>query len=443
MRQIRFVTPTRLSLLDITTMGDSSKRGDETTIGTFDSGLKYAIALLLRNEVSMHIQVTGNSVDREEWKEPYTEEYEFSTFTDSDHKRDKELIQIDCSHIFHGGSALNQFCMQEPTAPEHWTVKTAFAKNLGHNWELWMALREIYSNMLDERGYYSEEDIKVEEGTIITLLFEESSEFNTIWNERSKYVLENTETFTDIGRGVQVFDSPDNTLRIFKSNILVYEDAKVPSRFNFNINFGEIDERRILRDLWTVGNRIKDAIRYTNNETFLRTIITSDFKIQEDEFLKNGSCYGDASDLIHTIAYEVEKEFGEVNSYSWVMELIKSRDDCKIAGKIIKSVGDSLWAYNREVIVVSPAINQQTSLKQQIEELYNFDVDVEIKETELSGSTVIADKFENCLIVSPNFNLESDFHTFIVQYLVLTEEDNIIDALSKYIQKLIKKQNYE
>ena len=40
---LTFKTPTRMSLLDVTSMGDSSKRGDTTTIGQFDSGLKYAI----------------------------------------------------------------------------------------------------------------------------------------------------------------------------------------------------------------------------------------------------------------------------------------------------------------------------------------------------------------------------------------------------------------
>lgn len=438
MRQIKFVTPTKLSLLDITTMGDSSKRDDDSLIGTFDSGLKYAIALLLRNDVNISINVCGQKEDRGDWEEPFTTNYEFSTYIDSDHKRDKELIQIECSNIYHGGSSYSQHNIQEPTMSEEYVVKTAFAKNLGFNWELWMALRELYSNMLDEKGYYTDEDPDIEEGTIICLTFEEDSAFNTIWEERENYIIER-EDCIKISDRLSLFSSPDNTLRIFKNNILVYEDEKTNSRFNFNIDFGEIDERRVLTALHSVSHSIVSDIASTTNEEFLRSIITSDFKLMADEFLYNNSCYEHCSDLIHNIAYEVEQNYGNVNSYKWLLGIIKERVDCKISGKKIETIKDSLWGYNRTVTVGSEPIEQSTSLKTIIEGKYNIIINFKIKEASLSGSTVIADKFENCIIVSPDFDIDKNFPEFIVQYLILSEKGNIIDIMSEYITKLIKK----
>lgn len=438
MRQIKFVTPTKLSLLDITTMGDSSKRDDDSLIGTFDSGLKYAIALLLRNDVNISINVFGNKEDIGVWEESFTTNYEFSTYIDSDHKRDKELIQIECSNIYHGGSALNQHNIQEPSTCESYVVKTAFAKNLGFNWELWMALRELYSNMLDEKGYYTEEDADIEEGTIICLTFEEDSAFNTIWEERENYIIER-EDCIKISDRLSLFSSPDNTLRIFKNNILVYEDNKTNSRFNFNIDFGEIDERRVLTALHGVSHSIVSDIASTTNEEFLRSIITSDFKLMADEFLYNNSCYEHCSDLIHNIAYEVEQKYGSVNSYKWLLGIIKEREDCKISGKKIETIKDSLWGYNRTVVVESQPKIQEISLKELIENEYNFKINYEIKECALSGSSVIADKFEKCILVSPEFDLKEDFPKFLVQYFILSEKGNIIDIMSEYITKLIKK----
>ena len=52
---ITFQNESILSLIDLTTMGDSSKRGDSSKIGKFDSGLKYAMSILYRHGVNINI----------------------------------------------------------------------------------------------------------------------------------------------------------------------------------------------------------------------------------------------------------------------------------------------------------------------------------------------------------------------------------------------------
>ena len=57
--KVHFITPTRISLINLTTIGDSEKREDDTKIGKFSSGQAYATALLLRDNVGMEINIYG------------------------------------------------------------------------------------------------------------------------------------------------------------------------------------------------------------------------------------------------------------------------------------------------------------------------------------------------------------------------------------------------
>ncbi len=110
-----------------------------------------------------------------------------------------------------------------------------------------MALRELWSNMLDEEGYISfEEYPEIDKGTIVSLQFEEDNPFYEIWQNKHLYINEKKPIFK-LSDKLEVLENNEGYLRIYKQNILVYEDRKKPSRFAWNIKFGVIDERRILK----------------------------------------------------------------------------------------------------------------------------------------------------------------------------------------------------
>ena len=127
------------------------------------------------------------------------------------------------------------------------------------------------------------------------------------------------------------------------------------------------------------------------------------------------------------------------------------RKDCKIGGKKIKTIEDSLWSYSTEVSIettpqpyaepsmIIDDIEYITSFASEIKQYYNFDLDVEVKIAKLKGSKVVADKFENCIIVDESFDISKDFHIFVIEYLDLTQKGNVVENLSKYICKLISK----
>lgn len=423
MKNIYFYSPTLLSPLDLTTIGGSEKAGDDSKYGKFSSGLKYATALFLRSKVEMSIQVIDDLSETN---------YTVSTYTKNCTQTDKvkELIKFCANGV---------------------DIETGFSPKLGVDWALWMALREIYSNMVDEGGWWSESPIPTfQYGTVTILSFDEDNPFYEIWQNKHLYINE-IEPLFEISSKVDVLDNSEGFLRIYKQNILVYSDEKRPSRYAYNIKFGEIDERRILSNIYSVESEIINAIRYTNNEEFLRTIITKDFKSQENEFITGQTVYGEAMDLAHNIAKEVFEEYGEVRSYSWMMSSITKRKDCGIVGRVIKSVGDSLWTYSTDVKVMSAPqtfsepdieveeVTYQSTFSAEIAKLYNFKLDCEVKKANLKGSTVIADKFNKCLIIDESFDLEKDFSAFIVEYLDLTREGNVVKNLGEYITEILKK----
>jgi hypothetical protein len=435
-------------------MGGSDKVDDDSSIGMYNSGLKFSMALAIRNNIDLCIKVIDNvyidSFDRD--RETL---YSIQSYDEVCEQTGKEKQLIEINKDVHLESFFSAHCEDLGGGDlETEVIKTGYSTKLGVDWSLWMLLRELYSNMVDENGFYSEDGGKpssFKSGTIVSLRFEDDNKFAEIWNNRHLYINEKTPLFK-LSHSVDVLHNEERYIRIYKQNILVFEDKDTPSLYAYNIKFGNIDERRILSDVSSVKTSIANYIKDTDNEDFLRTIITKDFNTLDKDFLdSNVYIYGQSGDVVNKIATEVYEEFGEVSTYGWLLSSVKERGDCKIAGKIIKSVSDSIWSYSKNVTVESipesysepniivEEVEYISSFSAEIKKHYNFELDVEVKIAKLRGKRVICDKFEKCLIIDEQFKVENDFSDFIVEYLDLTQKGNVVDNLAKYICKVLKK----
>lgn len=452
MKKVHFITPTLLSYIDLMSMGGSEKADDDSKLGVFCSGFKYSMALAIRHNVGLSISVFDEEFSEGHSRKRVTK-YNTDTYIESCEQtgKEKELIKIlknVTSENFHSGHTCDYGGGEYPQEE----ILTGYSVKMGIDWKPYMLLREIYSNMLDEGGFYSEniEGYLHTYGTIVTLEFEEGSEFDEIWQNRHLYINEKAPLYT-INHNVDVLENEEGYLRIYKQNILVYEDEKIPSKFAYSIKSGTIDERRILSNVYSVESDITYAIKSTTNEEFLRQIITKDFEAK-GQFLDGMSVYGVASDLAHKIACEVYNEFGEVNSYNWLINSIKERSDCGIGGKKIKSIGDAIYSYSNTVTVETtpetfstPEVIEteeevfEDSFVVEIRKHYNFNLDVEVKKAKLKGSKVISDSYNNCLIIDESFDILIDFPEFIVQYIDLTRKGNVVKEMSNFICELLKK----
>jgi hypothetical protein len=97
----------------------------DNPIGQFGTGLKYAVAVILRHGGTVRLFIE-------------TEEYEF--YVHEKDFRGKELQTVRMRKR-HGTLARWMSSRQLP-----------FTLNYGRNWELWQAYRELESNARDERG---------------------------------------------------------------------------------------------------------------------------------------------------------------------------------------------------------------------------------------------------------------------------------------------------
>lgn len=113
-----FINPGAIDIDLVTSMGVNVKPDNDSAIGRFGTGLKYAISTLLRE---------GCSVEICTYSRDYWDSYSFST----------------CPRTIRGHSF--DFVLMNDQ-------RLAYTTDLGKDWHLWMAYRELFSNMLDERG---------------------------------------------------------------------------------------------------------------------------------------------------------------------------------------------------------------------------------------------------------------------------------------------------
>lgn len=119
-----FVTPGLIPLEAFSQFAVNAKPNTDNPIGHFGTGLKYVVAIILRN---------GGTIKM--WRGGV--EYEFYT-----HKADFR------------GKAITNIRLRKKNGLGKWlkSIKLPFTTELGKNWGLWQAYREMLSNTIDENG---------------------------------------------------------------------------------------------------------------------------------------------------------------------------------------------------------------------------------------------------------------------------------------------------
>lgn len=204
---IYFHNPGEIDIDAAMLLGVNAKDGD-SPIGFFGTGLKFAVATLLRS---------GHDITIYRGTEPYR----FST-----------------QEIETRGKQFEAVCMNGR--------QLGFTTALGRNWQVWQAFRELYSNATDENGKIGEGRHFPSPGT--TTIEVQGYEIARVWSERHKYILESS-----------VLEE-DNTISvhpgsgIYCRNILV-----LPCKSTFAYNFKkavELTEERMLADSYSSRYRI-------------------------------------------------------------------------------------------------------------------------------------------------------------------------------------------
>lgn len=398
-----FTNPGLLSLLDLTTMGDSCKREDSTKIGQFDSGLKYAIAILLRNNVDFII-FSG------------CKEFTFSTdvIGDDTTGKTKEVIQLNEFDFYDGDEV-------------HTSVNTAFSPKLGYDWEFWMSFRELFSNCLDEGGTHhiveTEDEFKQyrslasdNEGTTIRITI--NDKVQEVINDWSKYFNINapiTESY-----GYQIYENDSDYLKVYKNNILVYKDEDKKALYSYGYDKAELDERRILNNSWSIVDNLDYPLYRSTDKDFIKDFLTRN----------NSEVFEGTLNVSTNLSTEFGEVLNELNGEYYSSESLKRKiaNNSTIKSNlhtVNKNLSDS-WYTDSKIVETSTEIKPsfEEEIKKQVNS-FNLDLDVSIV---LSKNTdehkVLCSIHKSIIFVQEDYDLKEHKWQLLKACLRIKSEDN-------------------
>jgi hypothetical protein len=202
---IHFSTPGKLDLRCLTTFGVNVKPNAEgSPIGYFGTGLKYAVAVLLRHKAKLSLTTGGQT-------------YAFRTDIEDIRGKDFDL----CSMVK----------TSEPREMEPNIFSLPFTLELGKDWTLENAYRELYSNTKDEQGRVTSGECPTL-AQFPTVLSVELEAFDKVHANKDSFILDQTMTPIYKTDKIEVYPYPSKA--VFYRGIAVYEGSK-PYAFTYNL----------------------------------------------------------------------------------------------------------------------------------------------------------------------------------------------------------------
>lgn len=272
---IVFQNTGEIDVRSISTFGVSVKE-TENPIGFFGTGLKYAIAVLLRtgHKVTVHSgkTVVRFGVQREEVR---GQEFEFVNMTIGD------------------GA----------------TQPLGFTTELGKQWELWMAYREIACNCKDEggEGRFTKTAPMPEPGT--TQIIVEGDEFEAVFADSHLYILAD-QPHSMVGT-VEIRNRRGHHL--YYRGVRVMELAR-PSLYTYNMNAKlELTEDRTVKSNWTVFYRLAQVILESQDPKYIRACVTAPDETLEGGMDLHGMGFTPSQQFLDTVGEVLREKMFKVN----------------------------------------------------------------------------------------------------------------------------------
>lgn len=238
-RAVVFKTDGLIDIKAFTHFGVNSKPKSESPIGYFGTGLKYAIAVLCREGLRPVVWIGPTK---------YTFKAKLKKF------RDKEfnfIVMVRETKVSSLGDLWQKREIELPITTE-----------VGKNWVLWQAFRELEANTRDEDGktYLADSTDVVMFGNPFngsTLIIVEGEKFVQEYLEREKTFLPEGLHLQVGTSGLQVFDRPSK--HIYYRGLRVYDfgrDEHSELTYNF-LSEQELTEDRTLKDPYSAQAEIK------------------------------------------------------------------------------------------------------------------------------------------------------------------------------------------
>lgn len=235
---IHFITPTTLDLRCITTFGVNVKLTD-SAIGYFGTGLKYAIAVLLREGAKVTMQTGGKS-------------YEFTTKVDQIRGKDFSLCYMN-------------------------DIALPFTLELGKDWTLENAYRELYSNTKDEGGSVYDNPPANQWDKDDTIISVDLEAFTEVHERRSDFILEEPKHTLFASAVGEILPFPNQ--QVFYRGIAAFKLSRA-SAFTYNIlDRVALTENRTMYS-WEVETAVAKLLATCSSAKILRSALLDESKYE-------------------------------------------------------------------------------------------------------------------------------------------------------------------
>lgn len=209
-------------------MGASTKRDEVGKIGFFGTGVKYALAVLLRNQVPVRI-----------WA------------------GDRELL-LEAEPVMLRGHEFRRLVVRDGLERH----PTSVTLDVGPTWTVWMAVREILANAVDE-GLVEVTETEHPDGAACpgttAVCFEKVGPVEEVWRTKDEIVRLDTPAAFECkaGRILQRFG--DDATRIYKNRVLVGKYEGILSLWDYDLLEVPLTEDRRV-DMWNAAKHAQAVV---------------------------------------------------------------------------------------------------------------------------------------------------------------------------------------
>jgi hypothetical protein len=292
MKSILFTNKGEIDVQAITTFGVNVKENDNP-IGYFGTGLKYAIAVILRHKCKVRIS-SGTDI------------FEFGTETG-------QVRGVDFNFVTMNGNRLG------------------FTTDLGRNWEPWMAYRELHCNAVDELGDITQKrwgSFKPSKG--YTTVQVSGIPFVNAFMKRSHYILGDRELVTS-GRRADAYAG--QTSGIFYRGIRIKDLHDSVARYRYDITSDvQLTEDRTARLDYELKFPIMETILRSDNKEFLKDVLTCTKGFYEYE-LNFMNATSEPGDTFLEVAGQLREETKDIGLNLSVIQLHKDKREKSVLPK--------------------------------------------------------------------------------------------------------------